>query len=31
VAQALTQRRLRLENAALAQMCKARNLDATDD
>jgi response regulator RpfG family c-di-GMP phosphodiesterase len=31
VAQALTQRRLRLENAALAKMCKARNLDATDD
>lgn len=31
VAQALTRRRLDLENQVLARMCKARNLDYTDD
>lgn len=31
VAQALTRRRLDLENAALAKMCRARNLDIGDD
>ena len=31
VAQALTRRRLDMENAVLAQMCKARNLDYTGD
>lgn len=31
VAQGLTRRRLALENQVLAKMCKARNLDYTDD